>query len=64
MGALGGGARQSNCEGDDGVMQTVEPSIGTTRLWVKGGKARARDWDPIRGLHQARGYGAAQKRRT
>jgi hypothetical protein len=27
-------------------------AIGTTRFWVMGVKARANDWDPIRGLHQ------------
>ena len=32
--------------------ETVEPSIGTTRFWVMGIKARENDWDPIRGLHQ------------
>jgi len=44
--------------------ETVEPSIGTTRFWVMGVKARAIDWDPIRGLHQGSGHGAAQTGRT
>ena len=56
--------RQSNCEGDDGVMRNGRAVDWDNPLWVMGIKVREFDWDPIRGLHQGQRSCAAQTGRT